>query len=141
MDLYFQKKNQMQSNNQKPQVADVKVEIEKKRTASPSPAPAPRTDPSLPAKKIVYHHDLVDLKNKLDALTTDVNKKHDEMKTNLDNLSKSIDSSKVENLKTALNDSVKQMNTNIQSISGELVSHLDSINTLTSKVGTIESML
>ena len=56
-------------------------------------------------------------------------------------VNKNIEVSKVEILKESLNNCIKQQNSNLSQLSDELISHLDKINELSSRVATVESIM
>ena len=124
MDLYFKKKEQLSNSVNKIHVVDSQVELDKKRSQSPAPRSLSVVPPS--RGKVVYKSD------------------HDELTKKIDDLKKiveSLESSKTENLKNAVNDCIKKTNDNIASISNEMVRHLDILNELKSRMDAIEAVL
>lgn len=149
MDLYFKKKEQMNSSNRSINVVDANIEIEKKRAQSPVPQ---RNLQVSCDKKVAYKNDIDELKSnhlakydelnrKLDQLQLNLESKNNELKKSIEDVRKNIESSKVENLKNTLNETIRQQNNNIEKISDELIRHLDNINGLKADMVDIKNML
>jgi len=122
-------------------------------TALPAPStrsqsPAPKTSGlDLSGKKVL-------LTSHLDAVKIDLDKKHNdlvashatlaqhvnEIKSSVDAITKTLDVSKVDALKTNLNESIQKINTNLTTIQDHLNSHLDKINAVDSRVTEIENV-
>ena len=149
-DLYFRKKQQLSNSVEKSVVADASIEIEKKRANSPAPhrgSSVVSTD-----KKVVYKQDLdlfkINVMQRIDDLGEKINQsvqenisKANDIKEHVDGIVKSLESSKNESLKNVLSEAVKQTNNNLHKITDELVSHLDQLNELKSRVVNIEDIL
>jgi archaellum component FlaC len=157
MDLYFKKKDALNSGQQNIAIADVKTELEKtQRSRSISPKIVSRNASIITDRKVVYKNDLEDHKKSLKDdiethITNEINcctskileldKRFEDLKTSVENLGKTFESCKTESLKNALNECVRKFNENIANVSTEMITHLDKINSLDSRMVEIESIL
>lgn len=148
MDLYFRKKAQMEGEK-KPVVVDVKLEIEKKRALSPAPV---RSTSIVVDRKVCYKNDLDDFKKQIKEdfnneianiilKQDELGKKIQDLVSTVETLDKSFESTKMEKLKDALNGSIRECSDNLRTIATEIVQHLDEINSLKSRVDTVEAVL
>jgi hypothetical protein len=150
--LYHSRKEQLISDK-KTFVGNIDTEIEKVRSQSPKP-PA-RECLIDPSKKIAYKIDIEDLKKKVDkfeantkAIETNLSLSFVDLKNEISSVVESkmseqqkyFDSMKIENLKNALNTSIKEINENLKNIACQLVAYKDEINILKSKISEIENL-
>ena len=151
-ELYNRRKTLMSDSLPKMQVTDSVSQMEKSRACSPVP-PAPRRSvgPLLEGKKLLYTVDLesfkLEISSRLSVMESRVqstldasNQQKDAMTQKISEALQKMENSKAENLKNILNEAVKQSNSNVKNISDELVSHIDKINELKSRVESIESV-
>lgn len=135
MDIYFKKRDQMRSPA-RPSIVDANAEIEKKRSASPVVNKISVGGPVV--QKVVYKADLDLVKKQVDDIQEKVNAKLAEVSASIEKLSKSSESVKCEELKKQLSESVKKQNENITSLASELVSQLDKLNEINSRLASVE---
>ena len=158
---YNSRKEQL-AGTPKVNVGDVEIEIQKVRSSTPKPVSRIQKEEVVPAlssvqqKKIVYKHELEDIKSKIDL----VESTHKEFKENfsqvlddhkkslsdlvdvkMDENKKAIESLRIENLKNVLNDSIAKMNEQLKAIASQLVSHGDAVNELKSRMADVEAIL
>jgi ABC-type transporter Mla subunit MlaD len=165
MDQYFKRKDQCNGAQNTNAVGNINVELQKARTQSPVPSvrvstPVQTNDIKVSTKKIVYAHDLEQIKNSISELKANTEKSLNDHKNSLndalsqhketlnkvlDDHKKSVDgkleSTKVESLKQSVNESVKMFNDNVKSIAGKLVETHDRISVLESKMSEFESIM
>ena len=157
MDLYSKKREQLNCSNKICVNDDASRVIEsRKRSMSPvarvgGPAGGGAACGE-PLRKVAYVSDVDKIKNDVatqqDAIMVrvlnmfnEMTARVDELKATIESVNKNIEVSRVEILKEALNSSIKQQNSNLEKLSDELITHLDKINELTSRVATVESVL
>ena len=159
---YNSRKEQL-TGTPKVNVGDVEIEIQKVRSSTPKPVSRIQKEEvvvpalsSVQQKKIVYKHELEDIKSKIDLVESthkefkdNFNQVLDEHKKSLSDLvdvkmdenKKAIESLKIENLKNALNDSIAKMNEQLKAIASQLVNHGDAVNELKSRMADVEAIL
>lgn len=150
---YFEKKSQLGNNVKPSDVVSVGNVMEQKRSSSPV-VPRSVAGLDLSNKKIIFKSDLEDLKVDHASKHAEILNRYAEISRNVDTLKNSFDSlqkqveainkvldvSKLDVLKTNLNDAVSKMNDNLANVATQLVTHLDQINSLESRVSTIEGV-
>lgn len=152
-------KREALSGSQKQNVSNINVEIEKVRSQSPVPLKRECKDGEKGerlVKKMAFKSDIDELKQKFDkveynlkSIQTDIKFNLEDTKKEMQNLvndtlgeqKKYFDTLKIENLKNALNNSIKEINENLKNIASQLVNHLDSINELKIRVQDLEEMI
>jgi len=148
-ELYNRRKTLMSDSLPKMQVTDSVSQMEKSRACSP--VPRRPVGPLLEGKKLLYTVDLesfkLEISSRLSVMESRVqstldasNQQKDAMTQKISEALQKMENSKAENLKNILNEAVKQSNSNVKNISDELVSHIDKINELKSRVESIESV-
>jgi methyl-accepting chemotaxis protein len=149
--LYQAKKMNLFSSS-RTQVNDVENALERARSSSPKPREACDLEKKeCEKRKVAYKHELSsvvdtlnDVQKKLNDLSSNLENQKSELlnyKQCIDNLESSLKKNNSEQLKTVVNDAVRGFNENTKKVASEMVSHLDSINELKSRVETIENML
>ncbi len=150
--LYNFKREALTSNAVK-NVSNINDEIEKARSQSPLPVKKECKDTN---KKLAFKSDIDDIKKSIDKIEDNIKNIQSEVKFSLEDNKKELtnfindtlgeqkkyfDTLKIENLKGNLNLSIKDINSNLKNIASSLVSHLDSINELKSRVSELELMV
>lgn len=137
MDTYFKKKEQLSVTTPKSHI-DV---VDTKRASTPTVV----STTNVVGKKIAYKSDVeakhADLKSQLDNHKSELDAKHADLKKQVDALKASVDTSKVDAVKSTLNDSITKTNESLSHVGNALVEHLNEINVLKSKVSNIESCM
>ena len=140
--------------NTTPKQQDIIDIAEVKRSTTPTPEKKINND-TLGCKKIVYKNDLEATKTELLSKHVELADKHTVVSSNvadvtakLDTLSKNVetlhgkfDISKIDVLKSTLNQSIDKTNTNLTNVANTLVSHADKMAVLESRISNIEAML
>lgn len=162
--LYNQKKEQFTSGEQKPVLGDINAEIEKvsgvSSARSNSVTRVVKTDKT--DRKLAYKSDIEEIKaliqiieQKIDECVSDrtkillikqkIDESISECKTDLEaKIEKQkalFESIKTENLKNIINDTVKQFNENIKNVASQMVTHLEHITEIKSRLDDIEGIL
>jgi len=146
---YFAKKNVRRGTPNNIVVPDASQEIEKKRASSPVPRAGTGAVSISEGKKVVFKGDLDQVKLKLIAKCDEMNEKMDkvlneckeqinEMKQNVENAVKGMESRKNESLKQVLEEAVKQSSKNVHALTDEMVNQMDQINELRSRLDEID---
>lgn len=155
MDLYFSKKQQLEqcvTPSSNVLQVETKQSLESKRSQSPMPQRSVVPDSK---GKITYKADLDavkdDLMKKINELLsqqlahtntlTDLSAKLENIVSQLSALQKLVDVSKVDVLRQNINDTVAKINASLTNVQDHITSHLDKINTIDSRLSTIESVM
>lgn len=154
-DLYSKKREQLNSNNKICVNEDAGKVIERKRSMSPvarSGGCAGGGASNGEGRKVAYVSDVDKIKadvlaqkdeimGRITNMFNEMTARVDALKECIDSVGKTVESSRAEILREALNTTIKQQNSNLNQLSDELITHLDKINELSSRVATIEGVL
>lgn len=147
--LYGARKDLLQNTITKLPMVDATKEIEK-RSQSPMPVSrntlVPLNDST---KKVVYHHQLDDLKKDISkqtesshqSLLNEVSNKLALMQKTIDDYSSKIDMSRNDKLKGAIEDLTKQTNANVSKLASTVSDHNDKLLSIESRVTNVENIM
>jgi hypothetical protein len=117
------------------------TEVEAQRASTPKPVCRSMVVEKDCVRKVAYKTDLEELKKELSVLVEESKVKVDSMKDKVDQVEIRMDGLKVDSLKVVLNESIAKMNFELSKISSQLISNMDSVNELKSRIVEIENIL